>query len=74
MRLCFCSTGYQSFRRNDDITVKQNGIDIPVNLKYTIGLGSLAGIYLAAGPDFYFDFAGNKTIDGVRIDKKRKLK
>ncbi len=30
-----------------DITVKQNGIDIPVNLKYTIGLGNLAG-YLSS--------------------------
>ena len=26
---------------------------------------------MAAGPDFYFDFAGNKTIDGVRTDKKK---
>lgn len=31
---------------------KQTGLDIPVNLKYTIGLGSLLGIYVAAGPDF----------------------
>ena len=43
--------------------VKQNGIDIPVNLKYTIGLGSMAGIYLAAGPDFYFDFEKKSGID-----------
>ena len=48
----------------------QRGI-IPVNLKYNIGLGSLVGLYVAAGPDFYFDFAGNKTIDGVRTDKKK---
>ena len=34
-------------------------------------MGSLAGIYLAAGPDFYFDFAGNKTIEGMRTDKKK---
>ena len=47
----------------DEYTVKQNGIDIPVNLKYTIGLGSLAGIYLAAGPDFYFDFEKKSGID-----------
>ena len=50
--------------------IKQNGLDIPVNLKYNIGLGSLLGIYLAAGPDFYFDFKGDKTVDGVKIDKK----
>ena len=34
-------------------------------------MGSLAGIYFAAGPDFYFDFAGNKTIEGVKTDKKK---
>ena len=35
---------------------KQQGIEIPVNLKYTFGLGSMFGIYLAAGPDFFFNF------------------
>lgn len=46
---------------------KQYGLDIPVNLKYNIGLGSLVGIFVAAGPDFFFDFAGDK--DGY--DKKK---
>lgn len=36
--------------------MKQQGIEIPVNLKYTIGLGSIAGVYFAAGPDFFFNF------------------
>ena len=45
--LLFAQRGIKVSEGNDDITVKQNGIDIPVNLKYTIGLGSLAGIYLA---------------------------
>lgn len=49
-----------SQKRTDDF--KQQGIEIPVNLKYTIGLGSLLGIYLAAGPDFYFDL---RDKDGV---------
>jgi hypothetical protein len=40
--------------------VKQQGIEIPVNLKYTIGVGSILGIYFAAGPDFFFNF---KDID-----------
>ena len=69
--LLFAQRGIKVSEGNDEITVKQNGIDIPVNLKYTIGLGSLAGIYLAAGPDFYFDFAGNKTVEGMRTDKKK---
>ena len=61
--LLFAQRGIKVSEGNDDITVKQNGIDIPVNLKYTIGLGSLAGIYLAAGPDFYFDFEKKSGID-----------
>ena len=62
--LLFCSTGVSKFSEgNDDITVKQNGIDIPVNLKYTIGLGSLLGIYVAAGPDFFFDFKKKDYVD-----------
>lgn len=52
--------------------VKQNGLDIPINLKYTIGLGSLLGVYVAAGPDFYFDFAKDKSILGINIDKQNK--
>ena len=62
--LLFAQRGIKVSEGNDDITVKQNGIDIPVNLKYTIGLGSLAGIYLAAGPDFYFDFE-KKSVEKV---------
>ena len=39
----------------DDKTLKQQSINIPVNLRYTIGLGDLAGIYFAAGPQFGFN-------------------
>lgn len=39
---------------------KQQGIEIPVNLKYTIGLGSILGVYVAAGPDFFFNFKDTK--------------
>lgn len=39
----------------DDTTVKQQSINIPVNLRYSIGLGDLAGIYFAAGPQFGFN-------------------
>lgn len=50
-----------SQRGKDD--VKQTGVEIPVNLKYTIGLGSLLGIYFAAGPDFFFDFDKKDHVD-----------
>lgn len=46
-------------------SLKENGLDIPINLKYTIGLGSLLGIYVAAGPDFYFNFSGDKKYDNL---------
>ena len=41
--------------------VKQQGIEVPVNLKWSFGLGSMLGAYLAAGPDFFFNF---KDVDG----------
>lgn len=34
--------------------IKQKSIQIPVNVRYNIGLGSEAGIYLAVGPQFGF--------------------
>ena len=39
-----------------------------INLKYSFGLGSLLGIYLAAGPDFYYNF---KDIDVAAFKTKR---
>ena len=59
--LLFAQRGIKVSEGNDDITVKQN-------LKYTIGLGSLAGIYLAAGPDFYFDFEKKSGIDKKKAE------
>lgn len=53
--------------KSDNAGVKQHGLDIPVNLKYNIGLGSLLGIFVAAGPDFFFDFAKEKE----GFDKKK---
>nr|WP_325288177.1 porin family protein [uncultured Bacteroides sp.] len=47
---------------------KQQGVEIPVNLKYTIGLGSMLGVYVAAGPDFYFNF---KDVDIENWDAKK---
>lgn len=51
-------------QRGDD-GFKQQGLEIPVNLKYTIGLGSMLGIYFAAGPDFFYnwkEYEGDKTV------------
>ena len=35
-------------------TIKQKSIQVPLNLRYNIGLGSSAAVYLAAGPQFGF--------------------
>ena len=56
---------------DDDLgstTFKQQGIEIPVNLKYSIGLGSSASIYFAAGPSFYFNMKSDDdlTFDSVK--------
>ncbi|WP_321438880.1 porin family protein [uncultured Bacteroides sp.] len=53
---------------NDNVTNKQKTIEVPVNLKYSIGLGSMASIFLAAGPNFSFDInSDNLTTDLVNI-------
>lgn len=38
-----------------DEKIKQQAINIPINLRYDIGLGSLAAVYVAAGPQFGFN-------------------
>lgn len=37
-------------------------IDIPINLKYTIGLGSLASVYAATGPQFSYNIGGKNIL------------
>ena len=46
--------------------VKQQGLEVPVNLKWSFGLGSMLGAYLAAGPDFFFNF---KDIENGKAEK-----
>lgn len=40
--------------------ISQKSINIPVNIRYEFGLGDMAGIYLAAGPQFGFNI-GDKS-------------
>ena len=56
-----------SFDDLGSTTFKQQGIEIPVNLKYSIGLGSSASIYFAAGPSFYFNM---KSDDDLTFDSE----
>lgn len=49
---------YESYASSNDegtkTDIKQKSIQIPINARYNIGLGSEAGIYLAVGPQFGF--------------------
>lgn len=44
--------------------ITQKNINIPVNVRYGIGLGSMASVYVAAGPQFGFNI-GQKNYDGM---------
>jgi hypothetical protein len=37
-------------------------IDIPINVKYTLGLGSLASVYAATGPQFSYNVGGKNIL------------
>lgn len=45
---------------NEEVKVKQQSINVPVNLRYGIGLGSLASIIFHAGPQVGFN-VGDKN-------------
>lgn len=59
--LLYSQTG-MSFTGDDgkDETLKSHSIEIPINLKYSIGLGKLASVYAAAGPQFAFALSQDK--------------
>lgn len=58
------------YSQRGDGELKQQGLDIPINLKYTIGLGSMFGVFIAAGPDFFFNF---KDIDIADLEAEKRL-
>lgn len=46
--------------KEEDETLKSHNLEIPINLKYSIGLGKLASVYAAAGPQFAFALSQDK--------------
>ena len=54
-------------------TLKSQSIQVPINVRYGIGLGSLAEIFAFAGPQFGFNI-GNKTKELVNDAAKWTLK
>ena len=44
-----------------DETVKAQSIQIPINVRYGVGLGSIAEVFAFAGPQFGFKLSGDKN-------------
>lgn len=51
----------------DDIEIDKDEtlqyLDIPINLKYVIGLGSMSSVYVATGPQFSYNIGDKKLFD-----------
>ncbi|MFA6871616.1 MAG: porin family protein [Bacteroidaceae bacterium] len=45
---------------NRTTSIDRNTIQIPLNVKYSIGLSSLAAVYFAVGPEFGFNLSSDK--------------
>lgn len=67
---------------NNENSEKLKSIEIPVNLKWTLGLGSTLGVYVAAGPQFGFSIndgwkqlmeESNKSFVSVNVGAGLKL-
>lgn len=58
--LLYSQSGMSFTDNGQDETLKSHNIEIPINLKYSIGLGSLASVYAAAGPQFAFALSQDK--------------
>ncbi len=56
---------------------KMEGIEVPLNVKVTIGVGGSLSIFLAAGPDFFLNLkdidllAIRETVDGYEAKDKK---
>ena len=52
-------------------TFKQNSFQIPLNLKYSFGLGNMVNVFVAAGPEFGFNVG--KTPLTIFVEDKSML-
>ena len=43
-----------------DETIKSSSIQVPINVRYGVGLGSIAEVFAFAGPQFGFKLSGDK--------------
>lgn len=49
-------------------TLKAQSIQIPINLRYGFGIGSLAEIFAFAGPQFGFNVGSNQKFDDIKSE------
>lgn len=49
---------------NTTTTIKTNTIQVPINVRYGIGLGSMASVFAFAGPQFGFNVGDKSTAIG----------
>lgn len=75
----YSQTGLDVNNKNSE---KLKSVEIPVNLKWTLGLGSTLGVYVAAGPQFGFSIndgwkqlmdESNKSFVSVNVGAGLKL-
>ena len=52
--------------------ISQKSINIPINVRYELGIGDMAGIYVAAGPQFGFNIGDKKFSFSNANDYKMK--
>lgn len=57
----------------EDEKISQKSINVPINLRYNFGFSSMAGIYVAAGPQFGFNI-GDKNFKDLTSTSNYKLK
>lgn len=48
---------------------RQHLLEIPVNLKYSVGMGDMASVFVAAGPDFSFNLKSDRLWSDVKRKK-----
>lgn len=54
----------------DGETFKQNGLQVPLSLKYGLGIGNFANVFIAAGPEFGFNMGEtSKIINDVVVNQ-----
>lgn len=64
----YSQSGLKLEENSESETLKT--IEIPINLKWTFGLGSTLGVYLAAGPQFGFNL-DDKIFDSIEAEANK---